>query len=339
MSLKPRISVVIPVYNESGSLPELVQLLEQGLGSHSSELIFIDDGSTDESPQTLRDLQSKSPIPFHIFTQPRNFGKSLAMSLGMEHSQGEIIATLDADLQNDPRDLQLFLDEMEKGADLVIGWRFRRDDPLEKKLPSRFFNWVTSKASGLSIHDFNCGFKVYHRKLLEAIPLYGDMHRFIPMLAHKKGFKVVEIQVTHHPRRHGVSKFGLERYWRGALDLLTVVFLTTYLFRPMHLFGTLGLSIIAIGKLLFLYLFFGRWIWGESIGSSPLFTISFFAIGIGFQILIFGFLAEMMVHWQKTQEHQWRIQRRKDQEALSDLRTKICNVFLSKNERTPCNFP
>lgn len=305
------ISFVIPVYNEEDNLEELTQRIQDATAplNKKAEIVFIDDGSTDNSPDILENIRTQSSLEVKVITQRKNFGKSAALYVGVEKSRGDVVITLDADLQNDPIDIPKFMKEIENGADMVCGWRVNRIDPLEKKIPSKFFNWATSKASGLYIHDFNCGFKAYRREVIEEISFYGDMHRFMPFLAHKKGFKVIEIPVVHHPRVHGISKYKFERYARGGLDLLTVAFLTHYLVRPMHLFGSIGISIILFGGLAFGYLFFGRWIWGESIGTSPLLAVSFLAIGIGIQILVTGFLAELIVHWQKNPKHEFSIKK------------------------------
>lgn len=306
----PQVSIVIPVYNEEGSLRELVSGIEQAMNAYDFELIFVDDGSSDGSVAILEEIHKANPERVCLLEHRSNFGKSLALATGMEAVRGEIMITLDADLQNDPKDLPRFYEEVLNGADLVMGWRINRNDPLEKTMPSKLYNWVTSKISGLTIHDFNCGFKACRKELLKELPFYGDMHRYIPVIAHRKGYQVKEIEVEHHPRRFGVSKYGWERYLRGMLDLMTVMMLTTFIFRPMHLFGSIGLGMIALGSLSFLYLFFGRWVWGVAIGTSPLLLVSFFAIGIGVQILIFGLVAEMIVHWQKLPKDQSRLKKR-----------------------------
>ncbi len=305
-----QVSLVVPVYNEEESLPELHQKIESALTDYAAEVIYVDDGSTDRSPQILEELQANSKIQVKVVFFRKNFGKSAGLSAGIEEAQGDIIMTIDADLQNDPKDMPRIIEEIQNGADLVSGWRINRDDPLEKTLPSKFFNRTISRLSGLPIHDFNCGLKAYRREVLEELPIYGDMHRFIPVLAHRKGFLVKEIKIDHHPRRFGVSKYGFERYLHGALDMLTVIFLTTYLVRPMHLFGGFGLGTIFVGSVLFLYLVFGRWVWGVSIGTSPLLAVVLLMIGMGMQLLIFGLLAEMIVHFRKTQHQEFSIKKK-----------------------------
>lgn len=290
-------SIVIPVYNEEDSLNELVERIAKATKDLQQpyEIVFINDGSTDKSQEVIDRLASTHNNIGSI-TFRKNFGKSAALSAGFKHVKYDIIFTMDADLQDDPVEIPRFLAEIENGYDLVTGWKENRLDPKEKTIPSKLFNAMTSKMSGLKLNDYNCGFKCYKREVLEEIDLYGELHRFVPFLAHKKGFKVKEIPVLHHERKHGVSKFGLERYARGFFDLLTVVFITNYINRPMHLFGGIGSLFFGIGAILFTYLFFGRWIFGESIGASPLFSIAIFLIGSGVQIFIIGMLSELIVH-------------------------------------------
>ncbi|MBP6497639.1 MAG: glycosyltransferase [Sulfurospirillum sp.] len=290
-------SIVIPVFNEENSLNELVSRIKDVTDTLAKpyEIIFINDGSTDKSQEVI-DKLSRDYNNIHSITFRKNFGKSAALNAGFKHVKYDIVFTMDADLQDDPIEIPRFLEEIQNGYDLVTGWKENRLDPKEKTIPSKLFNAMTSKMSGLKLNDYNCGFKCYKKEVLEEIDLYGELHRFVPFLAHKKGFKVKEIPVLHHERKHGVSKFGFERYARGFFDLLTVVFITNYINRPMHLFGGIGSLFFGLGLILFSYLFFGRWIVGESIGSSPLFLISIFLLGSGVQIFIVGMLAELIVH-------------------------------------------
>ena len=290
-------SIVIPVYNEEDSLVELVDRIHTATKALEKpfEIVFVNDGSTDKSQQVIEALSAQySYIRFITFR--KNFGKSAALSAGFKHVKYRIVFTMDADLQDDPMEIPRFLEEIENGYDLVTGWKENRLDPKEKTIPSKLFNAMTSKMSGLKLNDYNCGFKCYKKEVLDEIDLYGELHRFVPFLAHKKGFKVKEIPVLHHERKHGVSKFGWERYARGFFDLLTVVFITNYINRPMHLFGGIGSLFFIVGLAIFSYLFFGRWIFGESIGSSPLFAITIFLLGAGVQIFIVGMLSELIVH-------------------------------------------
>lgn len=296
-------SIVIPVYNEEESLDELVSKIKTTVAELNVqfEILFVNDGSTDNSQKVIDDLSLENNNIKSI-TFRKNFGKSAALNAGFEHVKYDIVFTMDADLQDDPMEIPRFLKEIEDGYDLVTGWKENRNDPKEKTIPSKVFNAITSKMSGLELKDYNCGFKCYKRTVLNEVNLYGELHRFVPFLAFKKGFKVQEIPVHHHERKHGISKFGWERYARGFFDLLTVIFITNYINRPMHLFGGIGSIFFGVGLALFSYLFFGRWIFGESIGSSPIFLISIFLLGSGIQIFILGMIAELIVHNKERQK-------------------------------------
>lgn len=290
-------SIVIPVYNEAESLPELFAAINEVVTPLNvpCEVLFVNDGSTDRSQEVIDELVARHSF-VHAIVFRRNFGKSAALNAGFKHVLYDTVFTMDADLQDDPKEIPRFLAELEKGYDLVTGWKENRLDPWEKTVPSRLFNAITSKMSGLKLNDYNCGFKCYRKTVVDEVDLYGEMHRFVPFLAHNKGFRVGEIPVRHHRRRFGASKFGFERYARGFFDLLTVIFISKYLTRPMHLFGGIGALFLGVGLGLFGYLFVGRWLGGESIGTSPLFSISVFCLGAGVQIFIIGFLAELVVH-------------------------------------------
>jgi len=291
------ISFVIPVYNENPSLDALhAQIIEamKAVGD-AFEILFVDDGSTDGSCDTIRQLIERHTHTHGIFFR-RNFGKSAALNAGFRAAQGEFIFTMDGDLQDDPKEIPKFLSKMREGYDLVTGWKVDRKDPMEKRLPSKLFNAITSKISGLALNDYNCGFKCYKKEVIQEIRLYGELHRFVPFLAFKKGFAVAEIPVNHHARKFGRSKFGWERYVRGFFDLFTVMFITSYLSRPIHFLGPISLVLFLLGSGIFGYLFFGRWLWGESIGTSPLFSIAFFLLGSAIQIFTIGLVAELIVH-------------------------------------------
>lgn len=291
------ISFILPVYNEEHSLNELYASIFKVMETldQAYEILFVNDGSTDTSPEVIRQIISTDDR-VKLINLRKNFGKSVALNLGFKRARGDIIFTMDSDLQDDPAEIPKFLEAIQKGADLVTGWKVNRKDPKEKTIPSKIFNTIVSKMSGLKLKDYNCGFKCYTRRVTQEVRLYGELHRFVPFLAYKKGFKVKEIPVKHHERKFGVSKFGLERYARGFFDLLTVVFITNYLKRPMHLFGWIGSGFFFAGLVLFSYLFFGRWIFGESVGTSPLFAISILLLGNGIQIFILGLVAELIVH-------------------------------------------
>lgn len=293
------LSLIIPVYNECDSLEVLFKGIYDSCSTLAIpfEVIVVNDGSTDGSSACLQTLHTSYPA-FQVITLQRNFGKSAALTAGFDHAKGDVLMTMDADLQDDPKEIPAFLAKLNEGFDAVTGWKKNRKDPLEKKIPSKLFNAVTSMFINLKLHDYNCGFKAFKRPVIENVSLYGDMHRYFLALAYKKGFKIAEIPVTHHERKFGKSKFGLERYLRGFIDLTTVVFLTTYTLRPMHFIGPVGFITLFSGLGMFLYLFFGRWLHGISIGNSPLLLVSTLCIGVGVQILIAGFIAELIVFTQ-----------------------------------------
>ncbi len=288
------ISVVIPVYNEAESLVALHEQLGQSLAGVGGEyeIIFVDDGSRDGSFEVLEGLhQADGRVKVIQFR--RNFGKSAALAAGFAEAQGEIIFTLDADLQDDPVEIPRFLEKLEQGYDLVTGWKFPRLDPLSKTLPSKLANFTIRTTSGIQIHDFNCGFKAMRREVAEEITLYGEMHRYIPVLAHQRGFRVGEIKVKHHPRRFGQSKYGIERLLRGLFDFMTVSFLTRFTRRPLHFFGWLGIISFSVGFLIDLYLVIVK-LMGNLIGDRPLLMLGTLLIIIGVQFVSFGLLAEMI---------------------------------------------
>jgi len=291
------ISIVIPVFNEQASLEPLHHEIGTVMGplGEDYEIIFVDDGSTDDSTDVIRALATADDRTHYVALR-RNSGKSAALQVGFNKARGDTIITMDGDLQDDPAEIPRFLDELKSGCDLVSGWKIDRQDSREKTVPSAIFNRVVSLLSGLKLNDYNCGFKCYRRQVVDEIRLYGELHRFVPLLAHKKGFRIKELAIHHRKRRFGISKFGLERYARGFFDLLTVIFITTYLNRPMHLFGWVAAFFFVLGATLFGYLFFGRWLGGESIGTSPLFSISIFLVSTGIQVFVIGTIAELIVY-------------------------------------------
>jgi glycosyltransferase involved in cell wall biosynthesis len=311
---RPALSIVIPLLNEEGNLELLHQKLSQVLAELKQryEIIFVNDGSTDASPRILRELFERDPAVRLIHFQ-QNYGKTAALTAGFRHSQGEIIITLDADLQDDPAEIPALLNKLAEGYDLVAAWRSDRQDPVDKTLPSRIFNWAVSTFSGVPLHDFNCGFKVYRRLVTEQIPLYSDFHRFIPVLAVGQGFRVTELPVRHHPRYAGVSKYGARRTVRGLLDFITVLFLTTYLKHPLRLFGLSGLIMFGIGGLIEFYLA-GEWLLRalglaevEPIGTRPLFTVGMLAMILGIQLFSTGLLGEMIRYFTFRPEREYTI--------------------------------
>lgn len=285
------VSVVIPVYNEEGSLEELTRRIFEVLGDDDFEIIFVDDGSRDNSRAIMQRLAAEDSR-IRLIRFLRNFGKSAALAAGFEESRGDIVITMDADLQDDPAMIPNFLATIESGYDLVSGWKVHRHDPPSKTVPSRLFNLVTAKATGVKLHDFNCGFKAYRRELVDKLSIYGELHRFIPALAHWKGFEVAEIPVEHHPRLHGKSKFGTRRFLSGLLDLATVLFLTRFNRKPLHLFGSVGLLSVMAGLLINVYLTVLR-IQGETIGNRPLLMLGVLLMIIGLQFFGIGLLADL----------------------------------------------
>ena len=286
------ISVVIPLYNEEESLPELHRRLGEilpGIGSY--EIIFIDDGSTDGSLNVLEKLFTKDPhVCVHSFR--RNRGKSAALAAGFEKAEGNYVVTMDADLQDDPAEIPALLSRLDE-CDLVSGWKFPRRDPLSKRIPSKVINWLTAKLTGVRIHDMNCGLKAYKNEVVKGLSLYGEQHRFIPALVHAGGFKVGEVKVHHHPRKFGHTKFGAKRFVEGIFDLITVLFITRYIRKPLHFFGIAGLVLLAAGGGTLLYLIAG-WFMGRWIGGRPLFTLAVLLVILGIQFISTGLLGEML---------------------------------------------
>jgi glycosyltransferase involved in cell wall biosynthesis len=289
------LSVIIPVLDECGSLPELYGSLTEVLRqvNREYEIIFVDDGSSDGSVQLCRSLVEADPHVTLVELR-RNFGKATALQAGFQVAKGAIIITMDADLQDDPVEIPRFLEALDEGVDLVSGWKKNRQDPLTKTLPSKLFNFATSVLTGIKLRDFNCGFKAYRREVIQSLDLYGELHRYIPVLAYASGFRPVEIPVNHHRRSYGKSKYSFERFLRGAFDLLTVLFLGSFKRRPLHLFGLIGIALLSVGFLIDLYLSF-LWLTGIAyIGNRPLLILGTLLIIVGVQVVIFGLLAEMV---------------------------------------------
>lgn len=289
------ISIIIPLMNEEGSLQELYnQIIDTMSGMDSTyEIIFIDDGSSDSSFSIISDLHDKDNR-VEVIKFRRNFGKASGLQAGFNAARGKIIITMDADLQDSPKEIPRFLNELDKGYDIVSGWKKERHDPKSKTGPSKLFNWITSRISGIEIHDFNCGFKAYRREVFDHVELYGELHRYIPVLAGWKGYKVTEIVVDHQARAHGESKYGWERLAKGLLDLITIYFTRKYAKRPLHIFGILGLFCFAVGMLALSYLTI-LWLFDAGpIGNRPLLFFGILSILFGGQLLSFGILAEML---------------------------------------------
>ena len=297
------LSVVIPVYNEKDSLPELYRQLTDVLETkgYAYELLFVDDGSRDGSSDVLEALAKEDPHARVIQFQ-KNYGKSAALSVGFEVAAGALVATLDADLQDDPQEIPALIQKLtEGGYDLVSGWKKKRHDPINKRLPSKIFNWVTSWISGVHIHDINCGLKVYRNFVVKTLHPYGELHRFLPVLAHLDGFSVCEKEVVHHARKYGKSKFGASRFTSGFFDLLTVMFLSRYLKKPLHLFGILGILSFIGGFVIGAYLTVLR-LTGHWIGNRPLLFLGILLMIMGVQFISIGLLGEMITASQTRKE-------------------------------------
>lgn len=302
------LSILVPVKDEVESLAQLVHEVKAALddveidGSPCCwELVFVDDGSTDGSWDEIRRLHAEDGRVQGL-RHRRNFGKSAALAAAVEASRGRIIATMDGDLQDDPAELPGMIARLDEPADLVAGHKADRKDPLGKRLPSKLFNYVTSVVTGLKLRDHNCGLKVARREVFESLPLYGEMHRFFASISHALGFRVVEQSVNHRPREHGKSKFGLERYARGGLDLLTVVTLTRYNRRPAHLFGGVGIIVGLFGFITLLYLT-GIWAFtDQAIGNRPLLLLGVLLVLLAVQLTSLGVLAELIVNRDASRE-------------------------------------
>ncbi|NMB83261.1 MAG: glycosyltransferase [Ignavibacteria bacterium] len=292
-----RVSIVIPLYNEEDALRPLYAELKKAFKNYSTdyELVFVDDGSTDKSLSIIKELaRTDNRIKFISFRA--NYGKSAALQMGFKHSTGDAIVTMDADLQDDPSEIQNLLRKLEEGYDLVSGWKKKRYDPFIKKISSRFFNFVTRVLTRIKIHDFNCGLKAYRKDVVHSINVYGELHRYIPVLAKWRGFSISEIVVKHHPRRYGKTKFGISRFFKGFIDLITVIFTTRYVKRPMHLFGFVGLIAAFAGFVVSLYLTYEKFVLGIGINNRPIFFLGILLIIVGIQFFAIGLIGELIVH-------------------------------------------
>ena len=293
----PDLSIVVPVYNEAESLPELADRIRAAMGAAglAFEVWLVDDGSTDGSWATIEALGA-ADARFGGVRFRRNYGKSEALAAGFARARGRCVATLDADLQDDPAELPEMVARLDAGADLVSGWKRKRNDPWEKRLPSKFFNRVTRWMSGIRLHDFNSGIKAYRAEVVRSVRVYGELHRYIPLLAKWEGYTRIEEQVVrHHARKYGTTKFGLERYLRGFLDLLTVVFLTRFARRPMVFFGGLGTLGFLSGLGILTWLTVEKLAFGHPLGDRPLLLFGVMLILLGAQSFLAGLLGEMVV--------------------------------------------
>jgi len=292
----PRLSVVVPAYNEAESLPELHRELVAALDplDMTWEVLYVDDGSRDGTDRAIERICTGDPRARGILLS-RNFGKSAALATGFKAVRGTLVCTMDADLQDDPAELPKLFAVLDQGFDLVSGWKVKRRDPLTKRLPSKLFNTVTSTVAGVRLHDFNCGFKLYRREVVDALEVYGELHRFLPALAHWRGFRVGEVGVNHRPRRFGQSKFGASRFVNGFLDLLTAAFISTSALKPLHVFGRIGLAFFLVGFGLAVW-FVVQWAHGEPLRVRPLMLFGAASVLLGIQFILMGLLGEMIAH-------------------------------------------
>jgi glycosyltransferase involved in cell wall biosynthesis len=309
---KVALSIVIPVMNEEQNVRPLFQKLSDQLNSLGQiyEVIFVDDGSTDNTFKELKTLHEEYPGTIQVIRFRRNFGKTPALVAGFSRSQGEIIFTMDGDLQDDPEEIPNFLEKINEGYDLVSGWKFPRLDPISKTFPSRVFNGLVSKMTGVHLHDINNGFKAYRREVIEDshLKLYGEFHRFIPVMAHWRGFSVTEIKVHHYPRIHGVSKFGAKRFARGLIDLMNVLFLTTFLRTPLRFFAPLGFWTFLLGVMIDAFVVVRSYIFThDPIRNHPLLFVGILLMIFGVNFILTGLQSEMIRHYAFRSDEEYSI--------------------------------
>ncbi len=291
------LSIVVPVYNEDESLKLLYQAICEAITPLGLdwEVVLVDDGSRDSSPQLMENLVCIDPNHVRAILLRRNFGQTAAIAAGIDHSEGDVIVLLDADLQNDPADIPMMLEKINEGFDVVSGWRKERQDDVSRRLPSQIANRLISWATGVYLHDYGCTLKAYRREVITGFRLYGEMHRFIPAYASSYGAKITEMPVHHHARKFGKTKYGLERTFKVILDLVTVKFLNNYANKPIYLFGGAGIVLILLSLAVLLYLFVRRIFWGINVLSSPFFQMSTMIFIMGFQSILMGLIAELLV--------------------------------------------
>jgi glycosyltransferase involved in cell wall biosynthesis len=292
-----KISIVVPLLNEDESLRPLFNEIKKVVRGISSdyELLFIDDGSTDKSLSVIKEL-ARMDNKIRYFSFRKNYGKSAALQVAFKNVTGDAVITMDADLQDDPNEIPNLLKKLEEGYDMVSGWKKKRHDPIIKKFSSRFFNFITRFFTHVKIHDFNCGLKAYRKEVVQSLNVYGELHRYIPVLADWNGFSVSEIVVKHHPRRYGKTKFGISRFFKGFIDLVTVIFTTRYIKRPMHLFGFVGALAAVAGMVISAFLTFEKIYYHIGIGNRPLLFLGILLIIVGVQFFAIGLLGEILVH-------------------------------------------
>ena len=290
-----KLTFVIPALNEVDSLEQLYREIVANCSGHTYELIFVDDGSSDGSDKLLSKL-AEADKQVKVIRFRRNFGKAAALQMGFNIASGDIVFTMDADLQDNPIEIPRFLAKLDEGYDLVSGWKQHRHDPLHKTLPSKLFNYVTARSFGLKLRDYNCGFKAYRLSLVKELTIYGEMHRYIPALANALGYRVSEISVEHRARQHGKSKYGIERYLRGFFDLMTVKMITKYVKSPLYLFGRIGLFSAFTGTAIAIYLSVLKLFWGQPLSNRPLLFLAMLLILGGLQFISLGLISELIVN-------------------------------------------
>jgi glycosyltransferase involved in cell wall biosynthesis len=303
MSSKPNLSIIIPVHNEEENILELYERLYSTLSLPSLieityEIIFIDDGSTDGTFEEINKIKNSK---VKVVRFQRNYGKAAALSCGFKRSKGDFVITMDGDLQDDPKEIPRFIEEL-KRYDMVSGWKNKRQDPISKTLPSKVFNRLTRFITGVKVHDFNCGYKAYNNYVIKNINLYGELHRYIPALVYWKGYTVGEIEVEHHPRVHGESKYGIERLLKGFLDLITVTFLMMYKKRPLHVFGGIGILFGLSGVIISIYLIV-LWAIGLKIGDRPLLMLGILLTVTGAQFISLGLIGELITNSRNNDDY------------------------------------
>ncbi len=291
------LSIIVPVYNEQESLRLLYQAACDAVSSLGLqwELVLVDDGSRDDSPKIEEELALVDPTHVRVIQLRRNFGQTAAIAAGIDHSDGEIVVLMDADLQNDPVDIPAMIEKINEGYDVVSGWRIKRQDNFSRRLPSQIANRLISWATGVKLHDYGCTLKAYRREVITGFRLYGEMHRFIPVYANSVGARITEMPVHHHARRYGKAKYGLERTFKVILDLVTVKFLNSYANKPIYLFGGAGIILILASRAVLLDLFVRKVFFGVSVLSSPFFQMSTMIFIMGFQSILMGLIAELLV--------------------------------------------
>ncbi len=291
-----KLSIVIPLLDEEDSVRPLINEINKALLNKAIqyEILLIDDGSKDNSLQIIKELNAQNK-KIKYFSFQKNYGKSAALQVGFSNATGDAVITMDADLQDDPGEIINLLKKLDEGYDLVSGWKKKRQDPVIKKVSSRFFNFITRVMTGIKIHDFNCGLKAYRKDVVKNVKVYGELHRYVPVLANWQGYRISEIVVKHHPRRYGKTKFGISRFFKGFIDLITVLFATRYIKRPMHFFGFLGVFAFFIGLVVNGYLTY-QWIIGIPLSNRPMLFLGMLLIIVGVQFFSIGLLGEILVH-------------------------------------------